>query len=144
MTRTNPTDNRTVKKTPNSNKFHVFFSSLRFVHSVDFFSLLILILVSFIFTIHKYITEHSVHCTLFGIGAHKYLSAKPLNLFVSWWNYRVDIWKAETTIVKPFNILYVLTKAYAELMGFYIFANARKQTNIRNIELNMGIFRMFG
>lgn len=26
--------------------------------------------------------------------------------------------KAEATIVKPFNILYVLTKAYAELMGF--------------------------
>lgn len=31
--------------------------------------------------------------------------------------------KAEATIVKPFNILYVLTKAYAELMGF-IFCSA--------------------
>lgn len=33
--------------------------------------------------------------------------------------------KAEATIVKPFNILYVLTKAYAELMGF-IFRQSKR------------------
>lgn len=64
--------------------------------------------------------------------------------------------KAEATIVKPFNILYVLTKAYAELMGFifcpepaiasYIWAILYAFACVRKVHMDngefMGIFFM--
>lgn len=41
--------------------------------------------------------------------------------------------KAEATIVKPFNILYVLTKAYAELMGFIFCPERASRLNMSNL-----------